>query len=39
MNNELFYHDMQNDDVTCQTIHGSADYHNLLNYELYTMRP
>ena len=26
MNNELFYEDVQNYDVACQTIHGSADY-------------
>ena len=26
MNNETFYYDMHNCDVTCQAIHGSADH-------------
>ena len=31
MSNESFYHDMQNDEVICQTIHGFAGYRNPFN--------
>ena len=31
MNNESFYHDMQNDEAMCQIIQGFAGYHNPFN--------
>ena len=37
MNNESFYHDMQNDEVMCQTIQGFAGYRNPFNSRV--MRP